>query len=164
MFRTAAALLLALAGLAPATAPAQEPLNCTVRSVHDGDSMRVQCPGQRGTIAVRMEQIDAPELDQAYGLRARDHLRELCRVGRPAVIHSQGRDQYGRLLGNVYCGGKSVNEEMVSAGAAWPYRRYVTDDNLFTLQDQARTAKRGLWAGRSPQAPWQWRYEQRNRN
>lgn len=124
--------------------------------------MRVRCPGDRHTTAVRMQQIDAPELEQAYGTRARDHLRQLCRVGSVATIETQGHDQYGRLLGDVYCAGKSVNEEMVASGSAWIYDRYVQDRSLYKLQDKARTDERGLWAGHKPQAPWRWRYQQRN--
>lgn len=156
-----ALLLAVVAALSAPVALAEAPLQCTVRSVHDGDSMRVQCPGKRGTVAVRMHQIDAPELEQAHGVAARDQLRQLCRVGSTATIHTQGRDQYGRLLGDVCCGDTSVNEAMVASGAAWVYNRYVVDRRLYQLQDAARAARRGLWAGRSPQAPWRWRYENR---
>lgn len=164
MFRTAAALMLAAAGFISSSSLAQTALTCAVHSVHDGDSMRVRCPGERGSIAIRMEQIDAPELEQAYGTRARDQLRRLCPVGSPAIVHVQGRDQYGRVLGNVTCDGKSVNEEMVAAGAAWLYDRYVTDRGLYALQDRARAQKRGLWAAKNPEAPWRWRYRQRQGN
>lgn len=157
-----ALLLLAAAAWAAIPAAQADALHCTVRSVHDGDSMRVQCPGERRTTAIRMHQVDAPELDQAYGRQARDRLRRLCPAGTTAVIHTQGRDQYGRLLGDVDCGGKSVNEEMIASGSAWIYDRYVKDRELYRLQDRARAAGRGLWADRNPQAPWRWRYEQRN--
>lgn len=158
--------LLTLATYLPAMAVhgTEAPLQCTVRSIHDGDSMRVQCPGQHRSIAVRMEQIDAPELDQAYGRKARDHLRQICPRGSIATLHSEGRDQYGRLLANVYCDGTSVNESMVSSGAAWAYRRYVKDQNLNRLQQQAQRDRRGLWAGKNPQPPWQWRYQRHNSN
>jgi len=156
------ALLLAAAALfidSPAEKDGE--LDCAVRSVHDGDSMRVQCPGRKGTIAVRMRQIDAPELEQAHGIRARDQLRALCRNGSRAIIRSAGHDQYGRLLGDVYCQGRSVNAEMVGSGAAWVYERYAEDHTLRELQRQARAQRRGLWAGRNPLPPWQWRYDQR---
>lgn len=159
------ALLLATAAwLSLPEARAKTELRCAITSIHDGDSMRVRCPGERRTIPVRMEQIDAPELEQPHGKRSRDRLRELCRVGSTTTIRTEGRDQYGRLLGNVYCNGKSVNEEMVMSGAAWVYDRYVRDRGLYRLQDKARADRQGLWAGRNPQAPWRWRYEQRNRN
>lgn len=165
MFQLLPALLLAVsAWLVAVPAYASNELQCTITSVHDGDSMRVRCPGDRRTTPVRMEQIDAPELEQAHGTRSRDYLRKLCRVGATATIHTRGRDQYGRLLGNVYCDGKSVNEEMVASGSAWIYDRHVEDRSLYRLQDKARAAKRGLWSGRNPQAPWRWRYEQRTRN
>ena len=163
MFQILSSLLLAAAGLLASPAiQAETEMRCTVQSVHDGDSMRVQCPGQRGTTPIRMRQIDAPELEQAHGIQARDHLRKLCSRGSIATIHTQGRDQYGRVLGDVHCENKSVNEEMVSSGSAWLYDRYVTDRDLYHLQDQARSAKRGLWGGKNPQAPWRWRYQQRN--
>lgn len=163
MFKLLSVLLLATTvWLAPDAAWAGQELQCTITSVHDGDSMRVRCPGDRRTVPVRMEQIDAPELEQAHGRHSRDRLRQLCRVGATATIHTEGRDQYGRLLGNVYCDGKSVNEEMVASGSAWVYDRYVQDRDLYRLQDKARAQKRGLWGGRQPQAPWRWRYEQRN--
>lgn len=164
MFRSLPALLLAasLLSLAPSLAQGKE-MQCTVNAVHDGDSMRVLCPGERGTLRVRMQQIDAPELEQAYGLRSRDHLRKLCPAGTTVIIQSQGRDQYDRVLGDAWCDGRNVNEEMVAAGAAWLYDRYVEDRSLYRLQDQARERKLGLWAGKNPQKPWQWRYEQRQR-
>lgn len=154
-------ILAALLWAATLPALAETELRCVVRSVHDGDSMRVQCPGERRTIAVRMHQIDAPELEQPYGKDARNHLRRLCRVGSTATIYTQGRDQYGRLLGDVHCAGKSVNEEMVGSGSAWIYDRYVEDRSLYRLQDRARANRRGLWAAQNPRAPWRWRYEHR---
>lgn len=141
--------------------PADDVLSCTVGSVHDGDSMRVRCPGSRQTIRVRLHQIDAPELQQAYGRPAGDALRQLCPVGREVRIAVQGEDQYGRLLGDVECAGKNINHEMVSSGAAWAYTRYVQDAALPRLQDQARQARRGLWAQANPEPPWQWRQRQR---
>lgn len=48
---------------------------------------------------------------------------------------------------------------MVRRGAAWVYRKYAKDQNLYVLEDEARAAKRGLW--RLPEVqrvpPWEWR-------
>lgn len=139
-------------------------LHCTVASVHDGDSMRVRCPGERDTLRIRMHQIDAPELDQPHGRSARDQLRQLCPRGGSAVIRVQGRDQYDRVLGDVSCGNTNVNEAMVASGDAWVYERHATDRKLHRLQDAARKQRRGLWATRDPVAPWRWRYQQRQGN
>ncbi len=59
----------------------------------------------------------------------------------------------------MYVGGVDVNAEMVKQGAAWAYRQYLKDQSLLALEQQAKTAKRGLWglpeAERCP--PWDWR-------
>ena len=140
-----------------------EILECRVVSVHDGDSMRVRCPQQRQSLRVRMHQIDAPELEQPYGAQSRDQLKALCPANSRARIHVQGTDQYGRLLGDVYCRGKNLNHQMVASGAAWAYRRYVTDTELPRLQRRAEQARRGRWGESNPIQPWRWRYEQSHR-
>jgi|SRR5690606_22580479 len=157
--------LLALLGAAsPPQHPAgRNPQQCTVDSVNDGDSMRVRCPGQKTSQRVRLHQIDAPELDQPYGRQARDLLRKFCPEGSVATIAKYDTDQYGRMLAEVSCGSKNVNEEMVASGAAWAYKPHVINRALFTLENEARRENKGLWAGQNPQAPWEWRRKQRSR-
>lgn len=136
--------------------------HCRVTSVHDGDSMRVRCPGFRDTLRIRLDQIDAPELDQAYGTRSRDVLRSMCPKGGQAVVHELGKDTYNRVLGRVFCNDIDVNAAMVKAGAAWVYDYHDPDKSLYPLQDEARSRKRGLWAGSGkPVAPWDFRHRQR---
>lgn len=138
---------------------------CRVTSIHDGDSMRVRCPGYKDTLRIRMDQIDAPELDQAYGIRSRDFLRSLCPKGEQAVVHDLGADSYNRRLGRVFCNDVDVNAAMVKAGAAWVYDYHASDQSLYPLQDAARAQKRGLWAGpEKPVAPWDFRYRQRRQD
>src|SRR3954453_8529377 len=52
-----------------------------------------------------------------------------------------------------------VNAELVRQGAAWVYRKYSRDPLLLLLEQEARSARRGLWAlpetERLP--PWEWR-------
>ncbi|HLR12777.1 MAG TPA: thermonuclease family protein [Burkholderiaceae bacterium] len=137
-------------------------LQCQVASVHDGDSMRARCPGFKKTLRIRLEQIDAPETDQAYGIRARDHLRSLCKRGGPVTIHNKGTDTYNRILGRVYCQGMDVNAAMVADGLAWFYEYYGDDPELKRLHNQAVAERKGLWASRKrPQAPWDFRYQQK---
>jgi Excalibur calcium-binding domain/Staphylococcal nuclease homologue len=56
-----------------------------------------------------------------------------------------------------------VNAALVRQGAAWVYRDFARDRTLFALEDEARAAKRGLWAlpeaERTP--PWEWRQASR---
>lgn len=135
---------------------------CQVTSVHDGDSMRMRCPGFRRTLPIRLDQVDAPELDQAYGIKSRDHLRSLCPVGKQARVWDLGPDTYNRRLGRVFCDGRDVNAAMIESGSAWVYEHYANDRNLQRLQKKAQSEKRGLWAGpKKPVAPWTFRYQQR---
>ena len=50
-----------------------------------------------------------------------------------------------------------AGEEQVKRGIAWVYDRYVKDPSLDPIQDEARTAKRGLWADPYSTPPWEWR-------
>lgn len=136
--------------------------SCKVTSIHDGDSMRVRCPGYQDTLRIRLDQIDAPELDQAHGIESRDFLRTLCPVGHSAVIHDLGPDNYNRHLGRVFCNDVDVNAAMIDSGSAWVYDYHATDKSLSSLQNSARSAKRGLWsASKKPVPPWDFRYRQR---
>ena len=139
---------------------------CRVRSVHDGDSMRVECPGAQKSLRVRLDKIDAPELDQAHGIKSRNALRSMCPAQSSVRIHDFGADTYGRRLGRVFCKDKDVNAEMVRTGAAWVYKHHAKDDTqLNQLQSRAQSKKLGLWAGpKKPIAPWTFRYQQRNKN
>lgn len=135
---------------------------CKVTSIHDGDSMRVRCPGYNDTLRIRLDQIDAPELDQDHGKKSRDHLRSLCPIGKTAIVHDLGRDNYNRRLGRLFCNDVDVNAAMIESGSAWVYDYHATDKNLSSLQDKARSAKRGLWSARKkPVPPWDFRYQQR---
>ena len=72
----------------------------------------------------------------------------------------QDTDRYGRTVSRVYVGDMDVNAELVRQGAAWVYRQYAKDQSLYTLENEAKAAKRGLWA--LPEAeqmpPWEWRH------
>ncbi len=37
------------------------------------------------------------------------------------------------------------------------YRRYTNDQSLNDLEEEARVAKRGLWADPHAVPPWEWR-------
>jgi micrococcal nuclease len=53
--------------------------------------------------------------------------------------------------------GRNVNRELVRLGWAWWFRKSSMDVTLGSLEADARTAGRGLWAGAHPMPPWQWR-------
>jgi endonuclease YncB( thermonuclease family) len=122
--------------------------------VSDGDTLTLLV--DRKQLKVRLIEIDAPESKQAFGERSRKSLGEMC-AGQQATVRYSTRDKYGRVLGRVQCQGVDANAEQVRRGMAWVYDRYVTDRNLYALQSDARTAHLGLWADKTPTAPWVWR-------
>jgi endonuclease YncB( thermonuclease family) len=148
----ARALLLLFVLAAPAAWG--ETLHGMVVKVSDGDTLTLLV--ERKQIKVRLIEIDAPESKQAFGERSRKSLGEMC-AGQQAAVRYSNRDRYGRVLGRVQCQGTDANAEQVRRGMAWVYDRYVTDRSLYALQSDARTAHLGLWADKTPTAPWVWR-------
>ena len=77
-----------------------------VVSVHDGDTLTVLIEHRQ--VRVRLIDIDAPELGQPFGSRARQSLSGLC-FGKVATLDVRGRDRYNRTLARVTCAGTEVN-------------------------------------------------------
>ena len=126
-----------------------------VITVHDGDTVTV-LRGREQT-RVRLACIDAPEQGQAFGTRARQHLRELVLRRRVAVV-AIDRDDYGRTVARLLLDGEDVNLAMVRAGLAWHYRHHCPGDAaLAAAEAEARAARRGLWTDAQPLPPWTWR-------
>lgn len=128
--------------------------------VADGDTLSLL--DSNGTqYKIRLYGIDTPEREQAHGKVAMRALEELV-DGRTVGIVVVDTDSYGRKVGTVYRGDNNINLAMVTAGHAWWYRRHAQHERqLEYAERQAREQKRGLWAAPEPQAPWQWRRDQR---
>ena len=130
-----------------------------VVNVHDGDTLSVLVDYQK--VRVRLVQIDAPELGQAFGRRSKESLASICAT-QTAFVNGTGKDRYGRQLGWVTCNGIEANSEQVRRGMAWAFVRYAPKDSpLHRLQAQAKLEQRGLWAEASATPPWEWRAQQR---
>jgi endonuclease YncB( thermonuclease family) len=128
-----------------------------VVGISDGDTLTLPTKDKR-QVRVRLAEIDAPESRQPWGSRAQQALSAL--VFRQAVVVTvQDTDRYGRTVGTVWVGGRSANAEMIQQGQAWVYPQYLRDRSLLALEEEAKQARRGLWA--LPEAervpPWQWR-------
>jgi len=80
------------------------------------------------------------------------------------MVQVRDIDRYGRTVGEVVLpDGRSLNRELVRAGLAWWYQHYAPhDQDLERLEQQARAARRDLWADKDPVAPWEWRRAQRS--
>ncbi len=138
-----------------AASPALADTRGRVVSVHDGDTLTVLI--DRRQVRVRLIGIDAPELRQPFGTRSRQSLSDLC-FGKTAALDVRGQDRYKRTLAHVTCAGTDANSEQVRRGYAWTFVRYARRDSpLLALENEARSAHRGLWQDSAPVPPWDWR-------
>ena len=127
----------------------------TVIGISDGDTLTVLTHDKQ-QVKIRLAEIDAPERKQPFGTRSRQSLSDLC-FGKLADVIPQAKDRYKRLVARIKCDGIDANTEQVSSGMAWVYPQYARDHNLYTAQDEARAAKRGLWSEPGAIPPWEFR-------
>ncbi len=122
--------------------------------VIDGDTIQGEVKGKE--IKIRLVEIDAPEMNQPFGMQSKNFLNKLL-YEKDVTLISQGEDRYGRTLGEIFANGESANTLMIKSGFAWVYDRYVKDSSLYKYQDQAIADNLGLWGAKDPIAPWVWR-------
>lgn len=58
-----------------------------------------------------MENVDAPEMSQSGGSEAKQKLESLI-FGKEVVYEVQARDDYGRIIAQVWVDKKNVNDAM----------------------------------------------------
>jgi endonuclease YncB( thermonuclease family) len=105
--------ILAAAALTSA-APVRAPFEARVVGVVDGDSIAVLAEGN-DRLDVRLDGIDAPELGQDFGRRARQFTAGLL-FGRTARVVPKSLDRYGRTVARVEVDGRDSSSAIVSAG------------------------------------------------
>ncbi|MEK6482018.1 thermonuclease family protein [Catalinimonas sp. 4WD22] len=129
-----------------------------VVAIADGDTFTLLTEDKTQK-KIRLSQIDTPEKAQPYGQKARQVLSSLI-FGKEVKVVQEEVDRYGRTVARVYQEDIDVNAEMVRTGAAWVYRQYANDKNLYALEEQAKASQKGLWAlPKSQQVPpWEWRH------
>ncbi|MEE3715521.1 thermonuclease family protein [Tumidithrix elongata RA019] len=123
---------------------------------YDGDNMTIVQSGIKTKI--RLACIDAPELQQPLGDRARKTLKSL--VGDlPIALHVFKRDRLGRLIAEVYADGENVNKLLVAQGQAHFDREQIKDCGDYeAIEQQAKDSHVGIWEhGADVQLPSQFR-------
>lgn len=138
-----------------------ETLHGRVVGVADGDTVTV-LDSRNEQYKIRLMGIDAPEKKQAFGNRSKQALSALV-FNREVSVEYRKKDRYGRLVGKIVVNGVDANLEQVRAGMAWHYKQYQreqsADDRIAyaAVEEQARTARRGLWRDNDPMPPWEYR-------
>jgi len=129
--------------------------------VLDGD--RIQLKTQLGKILImKLQGIDAPEIEQPYGKDARDKLVSTLKGKKFWLVGSGLNKKREVIVRALYTkkGGELVyiNDELVKAGYAWWDAQQPTKDKyLKNYQAEAQKKKLGLWEAEDPISPWAWR-------
>lgn len=131
-----------------------------VTKIIDGDSILVK-DAKDVEYEVQLEGIDAPELKQEFGKESSEALSKLIK-DKSVKLTWKSKDNFERLLAQVYVDESHINAEMLKTGMAWHFKRYNKSEELAKLETQAKEAKKGLWAKESPTAPWDFRKENRS--
>lgn len=143
--------------------------------VIDGDTIDVAETGfapngrpQVVVVRVRLAHIDAPERGQDYGSKATEYLKGEVLQGAVRVNYTE-RDRYNRIIGEVTAlrptknksvlkaDKSTINDHMLAFGWAWQYRAYDKDEWRAELEKVARKNREGLWQGKNPVPPWEYR-------
>ncbi|MEN9530332.1 MAG: hypothetical protein RI932_2205 [Pseudomonadota bacterium] len=146
----------------------------TVVACNDGDTCRLKS-ADNTQIKVRLAGIDAPEMSKKRGKKkgegqpggedAKAFLNNLV-VGKTVLLRSYGVDMYGRNLAEIIINNESANLKMVSEGWAEVYRGKKSGGlniALFeTAEQDARKAKKGIWALPGYESPKDWRKKHNN--
>ncbi len=125
-------------------------------TVVDGDTIKL------GDIKIRFSGIDAPEINQicvasegkvACGKISRDIL--ITKVTNNKIsCTDEGKDFYGRVLGECFVNGESLSRYLVREGFAFAYRKY--SDKFISDEEYAKSNRLGMWSMKF-QYPWDYR-------
>ena len=125
-------------------------------TVVDGDTIKL------GDVKIRFSGIDAPEIDQtciasegkvACGKISRDIL--ITKVTNNKIsCTDEGKDFYGRVLGECFVNGESLSRYLVREGFAFAYRKY--SDKFILDEEYAKSNRLGMWSMKF-QYPWDYR-------
>ena len=125
-------------------------------TVIDGDTIRL------GDVKIRFSGIDAPEINQtcvasegkvACGKISRDLLIEKVTNNKISCTN-EGKDFYGRVLGECFVNGESLSAYLVREGFAFAYRKY--SNKYIEDEEYAKFNKLGMWSMEF-QYPWDYR-------
>ena len=121
----------------------------TIVSVADGDTVRARLDSG-STIRIRLEGIDAPERGEPFSTQARNATRVML-FNKKVQLKATDVDRYDRLVARIVLEGKDSSIELLQAGLACHFTRFVNDPLLAKAQLSARTAGRGFWAAGAAQ-------------
>jgi endonuclease YncB( thermonuclease family) len=153
--------------LLAAHAFAQDVIHARCVAVTDGDTLKVLIV-EKQLLRIRVASIDAPEMGQAFGQRAKQFMSALV-FGKDVELRFHTVDRYGRMVTMVFVDGRDVGLELIRAGLAWAYEHYLPEASpelqaqYSATETAARVSRLGLWQEGEPVPPWEFRRAERER-
>ena len=132
-----------------------------VVGVADGDTITI-LDQQKNTYKIRLQGIDAPEKNQAFGEKSKQSLHNLVHSKQVSIEYDK-EDKYGRIVGKVTVDDVDVCLQQLVLGMAWHYKKYqneqsVSDRALYSDTElKSKSLNLGLWSDDTPMPPWEFR-------
>ena len=101
---------------------------CGAATVVDGDTIKL------GATTVRLFGVDAEEMSEVNGPRAKDILTRTV-AGQPVKCEPMARDKYGRVIARCFTATFEVNRQVIAAGGALDCGRF--SDGLYRNSEPA---------------------------
>lgn len=156
MYKALMSFLLVMVLCITVNAAPYEIKNIRPYRIIDGDTFTVDVPNI-GQQSIRIWGIDALEKKQAYGPQCTEFLTSLIQ-DKPLTLKVHNKDQYGRLVAQVYHEGADVGLKMVRYGYAFHANKLNKDKALKQAQMEAKRQGLGMWGqAKEPTAPWVYR-------
>jgi len=143
----------------------------TVTKVSDGDTIHLTTPEQT-ILKVRLYGIDAPETDkidhktgkvnipgQPYGDESWKALESKI-MGKKVKVDILDIDKYRRMVGIIYLNDRNINLEMIREGYAEAFIEYLKEpyrSEFLKVEQEARSAKKGIWSLTEYERPGEFR-------
>lgn len=147
----------------------------TVTKVSDGDTVHITTPEQT-KLKVRLYGIDAPETvkinnhtgqvsieGQPYGKESREALHNKI-MGKQVKLDILDIDKYKRMVGIIWLDDRNINLEMVNEGYAEAFVEYLKPPyrtQFLEVEQEAKSASRGIWSLRDYERPRAFRKRQK---
>jgi endonuclease YncB( thermonuclease family) len=164
-------LLFAVLFLSAAPALAQvNAFSARVVGIIDGDTITVLAPKDK-EYKVRLAGIDAPEVGQEFGRKAREYLGELIN-GKNVTIVGKKTERDGELVAQVFVYDESSNQSrdvgysVLTNGLAWHNKESQNEQTngdrkrYAEGEEMARGVKLHIWSLPNPLPPWEHRKAQ----
>lgn len=132
-------------------------INGRVTKIIDGDTLQILSDKNKVLYKIRIADIDAPEIDQDFGLKSKNFIYNKI-YNKYVTVKKQNKDKYGRIVAHVLYNNKKNNiaEELLKNGLAWVWH-YSHNKNYKVIELNAKNNKLGLWKYKNHIDPFLWR-------